>query len=283
MDLSTVAAWFDDLEVYDGYTNQLLFSGALDYYDGTVRDSSAGWRRSVSAQNVTLPARGVVKVNGEYFIAGRVVTDSFGPEGPMRKHLLLHPADGLYAFGSADAFIRGTPVQAYGALSWLKDAREEEVSSNIHAIYNLYVSEMETLHETDFLCRNISSGAMFRIQGSARMPSGTVAYYVTALEPAVLQDVQYRAFTGGYDAATGLRPFAAAATVKALVERYQTNYHYQTNAAERFERADKVVTVSQQHIADPKAGELVTVGSTIYRILDKQSDGLGSWELHVRI
>ena len=77
MDLSVAASMFDDQPIYDKYTGALLFTGQPLNYDGSVRDSVASWRQSVSAATVSLPSRGVIVLGRDTFITGRVVQDFF--------------------------------------------------------------------------------------------------------------------------------------------------------------------------------------------------------------
>jgi hypothetical protein len=95
VDLATIVSSHKQLSVYDGYTDDLLFLGQTNPYNGSVRDSVASWRQFISASAITLPSRGVVRIGTERFLAGRVVKDFFQGE-VIRENVVIHPCSDTY-------------------------------------------------------------------------------------------------------------------------------------------------------------------------------------------
>jgi len=104
MDISVAASMFDDQPVYDQYTGDLLFMGQPLNYDGSVRDSVASWRQSISAVKIVASSRGVISLGQSSFLTGRVVQDFFQGD-VVRENLILHPCDDVYQRGAPVDFL----------------------------------------------------------------------------------------------------------------------------------------------------------------------------------
>lgn len=281
MDIADATMFFAKSEVADAYTGDLLFYGQLAPYDQSVRDSVTGWRRSVSADVVVEPSRGVVSVGGssQIFISGRVIPDMFQGD-TIRQHLLLHPADGLLSYGFAKDFISGAALtDAYAALSWLKAAKEEEVSSETFNIVNFYVSSAESLSRDAVILFN---SLYYRVRSIEPATGGMQILVCYEMGTAVLTTVSYTALAGTYDLANDMPDTVAPISITAFCERYQSNYRYLGQAAVKFLPGDLVITVSVADVPTPIEGSALTVAADNFILLAFQSDGQDAWELHVR-
>jgi hypothetical protein len=281
MDIYGAAIYFDQLAVTDAYSGAALFNAQLDLYDASERDSMTGWRRSCSAAAVTMSARRAVAIGGQVYLAGNRTPDFLGGV-KIREHLLLHPADGLYSRGWAKAFLEDDEdnlTDAYGALAIRKEVKEEGQSSQTFNLYNVYVATTETVYRDQLLLD--ANGVYFRVQNVERQTGGFKTLYVSELEAAPIFEVTYTP-AGAYDAATDTVTAGTQDAVQALYERYQTNYRYTRWAAEKFRNGDVVLTVNATDIAAPEPNDRFSVAGEGFRVLERQSDGHGCWELHLR-
>ena len=281
MDLSVAAAFFDDQAVYDSYSAALLFYGQPDLYDSTERDSETGWRRSMSVvPGTSLPARGCIKLDSDNFVIGRVIKDYFQGD-PVREHLLLHPTDGLVSAALTSTFLAaGSPTEFHAAQSWLKARRPEESTSEAEPIYNIFCHTSESLL-LGYLLKDARD--VYHRVASLSIKSGLLqTATVYQLGSDALRSIDYSIAGTTYDSATNAYLLGAASAIQAVVEDYRTNYLYLNNAAEKFERADKVVTVLKSAVPDPKTSDRFVDSSVTYRIIDRQADGSLAWAIHAR-
>jgi len=278
MDLYDVAAYFDDIPVLDGYSGSPLFICQMDQYDATNRDSMTGYRRTCSAPQINLPDRKVVDILGEKFICGRIIKDFF-KGSVIRQHLLIHPADGLFLYGSARDFIDNAQLYSfYGARALRKEGKEEGESSQFFPLYNIYFGSTEYA-QRDFLLKG-PDDFYYRIQAFEIQTGNYNSVYVNEIGKDTLTTVTY-IVAGDYVIASDSRS-GHPTDITAFVERHQTNYRYLTWAAERFRAGDRVVTVSDADIVDPSNNDYVLIDGSSYQVLERQTDGLGCWELQVR-
>lgn len=281
MDLFDAARYFDGMAVTDAYDASALFTGQMDQYQGTERDSMTGWRRSISAPAVTVPDRGAVSINGNIYLTGRTVEDYFQTE-VIRTHLLLHPSDGLFTRGWAKAFIAEDDenlTEAYAALAIRKEQKEESESSQFFSLYNIYIATSESVTRDQLV--QSPDGVFFRVQSVEPQTGGFVTLYVSELETNTLIELSYYV-AGEYDVTSDTVATEPAESISGFLERYQTNYRYTRWASEKFKNGDAVVTINADDIADPRNNDRIVIGSTGYRVLERQSDTQGCWELHVR-
>lgn len=281
MDISVAAGFFDDQPVYDAYLGGWLFDGQPDLHDLSERDAATGWRRTLSSAQLVPATRGCVTLAGEVFLTGRVVKDFFQGVS-VREYILLHPADSLVEYGFAEAFLTGASPQtsAYAATSWLKDRKFELQGSEIYPEYTTFMHPVES-PDYGMLVKLTDVGDYLRVQAVSRQTGGLLSVVAFSVGADALQTVSYVS-AGAYDPATDSSGVSAPALIPAVVEFFRASYHFVNNAAQKFERADMVMTVSKTSILDPRSGDTVTDRGTKYRMLERQDDEHGSWLLHVR-
>lgn len=281
MDIFDAARFFDDMAVVDAYTNAPLFTCGMDQDGGTESDGAASWRRTCSASRIVIPSRGVVRIGGEVFIAGRITRNYFDNQ-VIREHLLLHPSDGLFTIGPARQFIEASPGmrQFHGALAVRKQTKEAGESSQLFNVYDIYTSLTENAAR-DVIIRD-PNNVFYRVQNSELQTGNYRTIYASELGPSALLQVTYTPSSGVYNPITDITGTGAPILIWAFFERYQSNYRYMTWAAEKFQNGDRILTVNAVNVVTPVSDETVTVSGVVYRVLSVQSDGLGCWELHLR-
>jgi len=283
MDLHGAARYFDCLPAVDAYSGASLFTCQMDQYDSTARDSMTGWRRTCSAEKIVLPARRAVAIDGDAYIVGRTVKDWFGSD-VIREHALLHPSDGLFTLAPAKEFLVEDPDEPlptlHGALSLRREQKEEGESSQFFNLYSIFIGLTEPAGR-DLIVLD-PWGVYYRVQSVETQTGYYRTLFVSELGASALLPVTYYPSSGTYDVETDSSGAEDPIFIKALFERYQSNYRYMTWAAEKYRNGDVVFTVSKADIIAAKNNDRVIVGSENYRVLAVQTDGLGSWELHAR-
>lgn len=281
VEFSDAASFFDTQPVLDAYTGATLFMGQPDLYDATVRDAETGWRRTLSAATVVFPARGCVQVGNDRFIAGRSVRDYFQGE-VAREYVLLHPTDQLIYAAFPAEFLAGglVSVSFYAGLSWLKERKAESITSETSTIYDVYCSVSETSVREGVVLKT-QDGNYLKVLGADLRSGGLMVLVAYELGVDALRPVSYTA-AGAYDPVADSSSASAPNLINAFVEDFQSNYRYRTSAATKYERADKVVTVRMSDLANPKPGDILEDQGEVFRVLERQADPSGCWELHVR-
>lgn len=279
MEFADACSFFDDQPVLDGYSGALLFNGQPDLFDATERDTETGWRRTISAGSLVFPARNCVQIGTDRFIAGRSVRDYFQGSA-VREHMLLHPADYLVTAAHPAGFLGDTgSFTFYAGLSWLKERKEETRTSEAFSVYDIYCSAAEAIAPGMLI--KPPAGVYLRVQGVDQRSGGLLVLVSQELGADAQRSVSY-IVSGAYDPVTDSSSASAPIVVPAFVEPFTTNYNYMTNGATDFERADRVVTVRTTAVASPKPGDTLVDQSLTFRVLEKQNDGNGCWEVHVR-
>lgn len=277
MNLSDCASFFDDQDVFDGYTGALLFKGQPDLYDNSIRDSSTGWRRTVSSGAVVASSRGVFRLGtSARYMAGRVVRD-YALGAVIREHVLLHPCDdGLFGIAPPSEFLKTTPAPTtfYGAVSWEKLDKEEAASAQFFNQVSIYSSTTESGGRGLFV--QAPTGVCYRIQ-SVNTATGGLRRLVCSELSASPTTLVYTP-AGVYNPVTDSRAAGTPVTIKGFLERYQSAYHYLSQASTPFENGDRVLTLAKTAVASPAPGDTIPG----YRSLGAQDDTLGGWALHMR-
>lgn len=284
MDLSVAASMFDDQSVFDAYTGALLFVGQPLNYDGSVRDSVASWRQSVSAAEITTPDRGVVTFGGDNFLTGRVVKDFFQGD-VIRENVILHPCDDSYKKGSAVNFLtEPIPVEIvsfYGGVTWRKSSVDEKESPEFHNICDIYFSKLEDYPSPDSLIL-AANGMMYRVRSIEDREGGFMVAVCSELGANSVVDASYTS-KGLYSTSLDAMVASASVEVKAIVELTKTNFKFVVAATAKYEPGDRIISIREIDVNSPKPEDLVTASDIDYRVVSVHLDEAGScWELHCR-
>lgn len=284
MDLSVAASMFDDQPVYDKYTDELLFTGQPLNYDGSVRDSVASWRQSISAAAVTAPSRGVIALGRDTFITGRVIQDFFQGD-VIRENVILHPCDDTYTKGAAVNFLTvPVPVEIvpfYGGVTWRKSSSDEKESPEFHNVCDIYFSDTESYPSPDELIL-AGNGILYRVRSIENREGGFIVAVCSELGTNSVVDASYVS-KGAYNSATDSVLGGIPVDIKAIVELAKTNFKFVVAATAKYEPGDRIVTVRAVDVISPRPEDSVTASGVTYRVISVHLDEAGScWELHCR-
>ena len=284
MDLSVAASMFDDQPIYDKYTGDLLFMGQPLTYDGSVRDSVASWRQSVSAETVVIPDRGIVTFGRDTFIAGRIIQDFF--RGDMiRENVILHPCDGLYRQGPAVNFLTD-PIPAevisfYGGVTWRKSSSDEKESPEFHSICDIYFSGTENSPALDSLIL-AGNNTMYRVRSIEDREGGFMVAVCSELGINSVVDAVYTD-KGVYDPASDTMAAGTPIDVQAIIEQVKTNFKFVVADTAKYEPGDRIITIRAVDVALPEPEDSIVALGVVYRVISVHLDEAGScWEIHCR-
>ena len=280
MDIRDTHRFFANDVITDAYTEEFLFNAKLDSYDLSVRDSATSVRRLLTVEeDAEIPTRKCLSCNDQIFIAGNTLIDTYNGSVLKRK-VIVHPATGLASIRTTAEVLNesaGTPM--YLAQAFLKQSREEQISSEAFPVYNFFAASTETTTRNYVITLN---SGLYRVQSIENTVGGFKSFMASEIMSGAVQAVSYTGSRGTYIPATGLHTAIAPITISALVERYQTGYRYPTSNAVKYVTGDILATILKTDVASPATGDLVTVGGTAYFVLEFADDLNGSWELHLR-
>jgi len=284
VNIADIVSSHKKLPVYDGYTDELLFLGQTNPYDGSVRDSVASWRQAVSASTVVLPSRGVIRLGTERFVTGRVTADFFNGNA-IRESVVVHPCSDSYREAPAVAFltdpIPDTAIPFYGNAVWRKIDKDEKESTSFFNLCNIYMSPTEPRSTRDNLILS-SAGILYRIQSVESLEAGFNAAVCSELGDNSLITVAYTA-QGVYQASTDTLIAGTPENFPAIFELVQTNYRFSNLDAAKYKASDRIVTIKKSDVAEPEPADICVAEGISYRVISAQDDVAGtSWELHLR-
>jgi len=243
--ISDAASYFDDCNVLNS-TGTLLFKAQLDIYDKSTSEGVTATRRTLSASpgTASIPENRLVAIDGNTYIAGRTVQDSF-QGSPFRDSVVLQSTNTFSEVSGILALIAATPstktTRTFTA--WRKTQKEEQRTSEFFNIYDIYFPEAYDLSVAEVI--------------SCKFDSDTVAgfYFVAALERSIegfskavtyelgaeaLDVVSYYRSTGVYDPATGDEGYSAPVSLTVLGLRYKAGYSLESYSSKKFEIGDRL-------------------------------------------
>lgn len=230
--LADASRYFDRTPVLDAYTSAILFYAQIDPYQDSVRDSATAYRRIMSvAPNITMPVNRLVKILGAVWIVGDSEVD--GMATAHREKFVLHPAPTLMGVRTLNGHVtNGAMSTSWGDMVWLKDAKEEFVSSRTTTMYTAYMPPGATLAEYNV----VTVGTTGYLVGpphdqASGVLSATCAKLEYAATSATLATRVYDPVQGKYTAST-------ITTVQCLRVRWQNLFLYGSMGSAQYQDGD---------------------------------------------
>jgi hypothetical protein len=161
MDLHDAATYFDDDPVYDGYTGALLFYGQSTSFDASKSDGSSFRRRALSvAPGTSLPARQVLSLYGDRWVAGYGTPDGFGGEQIRLGFNLKHATDNLAILTPAEALAAAAGTSVWVQKLYLREETNAQTDSDFDPQWNIFVAPGEPVVKGTFF--RDGSGKLYR-------------------------------------------------------------------------------------------------------------------------
>lgn len=237
MTLSDASSFFDRTPITDPDNGKVLFYGQIDPYDESRRDGVGAYRRVLSVKPGTvIPTTRAIRAFGQVWVMG--IREVDGLAQMHREKYVLQPASLKMSVGSLNEFLAGTAASsAWADIEWLKDSREEEVSSSVVPLLTVYFADGTSVHENDV----VWSGAdAYLVESTRSLPSGLFAAIVIKLEYAVSAASH---FARTYDPVAGAFNSPTATPVNCLRVRWQNLYRYDTQGEAKFQEGDTTLVV----------------------------------------
>jgi hypothetical protein len=275
MNLASAASYFDDVLCVDPFNPHIRFRGQLDLFDDSKRDGATVDRRVLSvAPAVLMPARRVLTIHGDKWLIGDKADDSFRGS-VIRSKYIIHKAQGPCTIGTPAQILSTGGVSSYGAKIWIKDAKLLEISSKLTSFFNIYLAPVE---EASAGMVVQLTGRLHLIRNSFLSAAGFLVAEGDELEQAAIQPATL--YARGYDPVTEARAEAAPLALNVLRFRFQDNYAYTSESAEKFAAGDIRAMIAKS-AATPKVGDRLTLADGDWYPVSVASEGT-SWNLHLR-
>lgn len=259
MRVARAASAFNKTPCLDGYVGSFLFNCQIGLYDDTKRDSEAGQRRVISLDpGVVIPRRRVIQAAGTRYILGHGSPDSFRGR-VIRQGYVGHEATDLVKVRSLLDVVRGAPgIKVWGGRAWIKNLADNEDSSDLTPQYQCHFAQDEKIYARNVL----HFGEDILLARTHRVgPAGTRIVLADQLPPGAIQQATLQQVS--IDRVTE-RATTTQTSVTALVARWQSLYEYHEESSPKFGAMDLLVALDST--LGPKAGDLVTLSSGLYRI-----------------
>jgi hypothetical protein len=143
MDLYSAANFFDRLVCRDAY-GERTFRAQLGVYDDATWDGPGSVRRMLSVSpRVQIPPRGAIVAGDKTWLVVESHPDFFRHR-TIRVKYTLHQSDGLAHLKTFAECIDGKPGHAaFAARTYVRSAKEGEISSGLYTVYELFLTRSE--------------------------------------------------------------------------------------------------------------------------------------------
>ena len=230
-------------------------------------------RQLSTAPDVTIPARGVIRINNDVFLIGHGVTDYWKGQ-PIRLNYVTQGVDGLATVTTIEGALAGNPgVQAYASAEFSRYMPEGADSSKYPPQYEVFLAESEAIDADMLVSLN---GVWYLVKESYKSPSGVRVALSNVLEEPVFETVSFSVNT--YDAINDETP-AVTTSHPIMRVKWTEHYNYLSIGSETYERGDQQVFMLKT--ASPKPSDTLTLSDGVWRILAVQNEGT-RWSCHVR-
>jgi hypothetical protein len=274
MRLSAAARFFDRVVFADAYTPYVTFKGQLNLFDDSTRDGVTETRRVLSvAADVDLPVRNAVSTGRETFLVGEERPDYFGEE-VIRLKYPLQKAQGLATLLTPAQALSTGGTSAYASKIWLKDAREQDRSSDLAGFFNIYLSHTESAADGSYVRL---ANKLHKVRSSYLSAAGFLVLEASELaadkQTATYKTRTFSSTTGGYT--------SVDSTVQAIQFRYQDDFSYESEDSATYAVGDSRAVVLKSAVAAAKVGDRIVLSDGTKEIVSVRDEGL-CWGLHLR-
>jgi hypothetical protein len=277
MEFSDVATYFDDDEIFDAYTGELLFMGHTSQHDDHTSSGATARRRTLSAAVCTAaPARRVVRWYDTYWLVGNNNTDAFqGVE--VRRSYGLKKSSGIMTVVTPGGAALGTAgVDFHAHKEYYRDMTDALTSSDMDVMWNIFCPRGEPVFKGSFLRQGAT---LFRVRN---VYESVDEYIIAEADQFDADALTSATFTenGPLNLVT-----ETATIISTAVQVVQTDvpkyYTFRTEAEATAKPGDHTVFVAKSAIT-PKVGANFTMLGVKWRVITVASEG-DSWALRARI
>lgn len=275
MKLHKVANEYNTLTVSDAY-GVGTFKAQFDPLSLSKIDGVQVRKRSIStAPDVVVPARGVVRINGDEYLIGEGAPD-FWENSIIRKTYVIQGADGLANLTSVAGKLANTaPATAYAALAFSKYLPDANDNSRMPPQYQVFLAGSENAPADSLIELGTST---YLVKQSYISTSGLRIALANALDEPVFETINYNAQT--YDPVTDTYS-GATTSVKIMRVKWSEHYTYLTKADETYQRGDVQGMVLKSAMPAAKESDVLALSDGSWRVLSVQDEG-ATLSMHLR-
>lgn len=272
MRLASAATRFDKTVATDAYNPLTTFKCQLAPHDLFKVDSTAVSVRSMScAPSISMPARGVIAIDGERFLVGKRTADFWNGAAIRHSYVIQGAESAATLISIGDALLSVAGVTAYVSLDFNKNQTDERTNSTYHSQYNIFLGGAESVASL------INIGTRwFHVRQAYVSVSGLLVTLANEIEGTVFETVNFGATTYNpvIDAKT-----TVTTSIKVLRILWTEDFAYLSQGTAKFENGDMVVMTPKT--VSPKAGDTLALSDGNWRILNAL-DRTTYWSCHVR-
>lgn len=278
MKLSKAAAYFNKTRFLDAYTGALAFKGQLTAYDDSRRDSVTTERRVISvAPDVTLPARRTVAMEGETFILGTLIPDTFRGS-KIRQAIIAQSAPIPCGIKTAGQLCSGAPgTDAFCNKVWVKNIAYTEQTSDLIPEYQIYFAEGEPVEVGGFIQ---AEGNVYFVRAVDDGASGIPCAVAEQLAADALAVATFGISTFDKVESRSTRVDVQAQVVQV---RWQAGFRLNNRTTPKFGAGESLAIVARADVPGLGAGSNMTVNGRTHQVVSVEPYDLDTWLCRVAL
>lgn len=276
MELHDAALYFDDIEAFDGYTDQLVFLCQFSNFDDRAADGTTSKRRVLSiGPGVQIPTRRVLKLLGEYWIVGDGNSDAIFNE-TIRQAFSMKKAN---FFGSvlspAQAVNEALGHTAWAQAVYFKDQLDLQTTSDYSAFYNIFFADNEPVKQGNVIRLD---NRLYRVRNTYKPLEGYITAQADELDDDALTNVAFLSRT--YNPVTD-DYLSTPSMVKCLRIDYTKSLRFLQESGQTQARGDEKAYFSKVDLPALKVGDVFTMDHETWRIVSALEEE-DAWLCHIR-
>lgn len=211
------------------------------------------------APSVTMPARGVINIDGQPYLVGDTSADHWAGER-IRNRYVLQGADYLADVRSiAQVLANTTGTAAYASIEFNKYGTDERDNSDFHPQYHIFFGGGESVPTESLI---VAAGRYYLVRQSHRTMAGLIDALSNELDSPVIDAATFK--SRSYNPVTDTNT-ETPTTVRCIRLRWQDHFTYLSQGSTKYERGDMQVFVPTS--VTPKASDTLTLSDGTWRIL----------------
>jgi hypothetical protein len=267
-----VASYFDDTDIYDGYTDALLYKGQFGTFDEAARDGTTSKRRTLSLRpGFEIPTRRLLSIIGNQWVVGDGTPDSFDNEIVRTTYWLKRVTDLAQVLTPAQACADAAGIDLGIHKVYIRDTLSAS-NADYDAFFNVFCNLAEIPAKASY----IRTGSTYlRVRNSHRDINGMALAECDELDSPTRVAVT-AANSGIYDPITDTYPGDTTTLQGLMFDRYK-GYELQTQADPLTLAGDKTLILS----TDKPIGQRLVISGVSWQVIAKHAE-LDGWSIHIR-
>lgn len=275
MKLSDASRYFDQIIAIDPITGMVLFTGQIDPFDESRRDSSTSYRRTLSVKPGTvMPASRTVRMLGRVWMIGAMEPDGM-LELHREKYVIQH-APVQMKVSRLSEFLAGTvAATSFASANWVKDEKDLATTSTTPQVFDVTLPLGTDARAYDVLW---GSGYAYLVLSPHDLASGLFNAHCLKLDHVLPEAATISTRT--YSPTTGTYTASAPTAINALRVVWQNLFQYESQMSERYQEGDIAIALPTGTVATTST--LITIGGVTYQTLAVPAVS-GAVVLHARV